>query len=225
MKTGLILLIIMSTGLFSCGQKNKSQNKITADIEKLDSIKITENKKPQADNLKRFIDTEYKYIDTIIGKSLIIQNSLPKGGLEYTAPNGKRYVYAIFWTRIINEADNPIELAIDVHATSFLRIDSPNNYFKIFVPNKRINFDKLSLLNFGIGDLGAILDDKLQKASSLQRTISPKNASSFYIITLFSHGLDSPVRAGLSIKEGNLLYTVNGQEIQFGQINYKKMGQ
>jgi hypothetical protein len=213
---------MITIGLFSCGQKNKSQNKITADIETLDSIKTTENQKPQADNRKRFIDTEYRYIDTI-GKSLIIQNSLPKGGLEYTDPNGKRYVYAIFWTRIINETGNPVELAIDVPSTSFVRQDSPNNYFKIIVPKKKINFDNLSLLNFGIGDLGAILDDKLQKASSLQRTISPKNTSSFYVITLFNKGLEGPVRAGLSVKEGSLFYRLNQNEMHIGQVNIKNL--
>ena len=213
---------MITIGLFSCGQKNESRNKITADIETLDSIKTSENQKPQADNSKRFIDIEYRYIDAI-GKSLIIQNSLPKGGLEYTDSNGKGYVYAIFWTRIINETDNPVELAIDVPATSIARLDSPNNYFKIFVPKKKINFDNLSMLNFGIGDLGAILDTKLQKGFSLQRTISPNKTSSFYVITLFNKGLEGPVRAGLSVKESNIIYRLNQNEIHMRKINIENL--
>lgn len=217
-----MISIMITIGLFSCGQKNESQNKITTDVETLNSIKTSENQKPQTDNRKRFIDTEYRYIDTI-GKSLIIQNSLPKGGLEYTDSNGKGYVYAIFWTRIINETDNPVELAIDVPATSFVRLDSPNNYFKIFVPKKKISFDNLSLLNFGIGDLGAILDNKLEKASSLQRTISPKKTSSFYVITLFNKGLEGLVRAGLSVKEDNIIYRLNQNEMHIGKVNIKNL--
>lgn len=213
---------MVTIGLFSCGQKNKLQNKITVDIETLDSIKITENQKSQADSRKRFIDTEYRYNDTI-GRSLIIQNSLPKGGLEYTDFDGKRYVYAIFWTRIINETVNSIELTIEVPVTSFMRLDSPNNYFKIVIPENKINIDNLLSLNFGIGDLDTILDDKLQKASSLQRTIDPNNTSSFYVIVLFSRGLQGPVRAGLSVKEDDLFYRLNQNEMHIGQVNIKNL--
>jgi hypothetical protein len=40
-------------------------------------------------------------------------NSLPKGGLKYTYLNGKQYVYAIFWTRFINDTGNPFEFTIN----------------------------------------------------------------------------------------------------------------
>jgi len=57
----------------------------------------------------KYIDTRYEYSDAF-GKNLIIENSLPKGGLKYTDPNGKEYIYAIFWTRMTNETDSPFEL-------------------------------------------------------------------------------------------------------------------
>jgi hypothetical protein len=219
----ILTITTMIMVFFSCGEENKStQNKIVADIETFELTKTSKNQKPQDDSYKRFVNTEYRYNDTS-GKSLIIQNSLPKGGLEYTDNNGENFVYAIFWTLIINETDNPFKLSIEFPATSFRRQDSPDNYFKIFVPKKKINFNNLSLLNFGIGDLGAILDDKLQKASSLQRTISPKNTSSFYVITLFNKGLEGPVRAGLSAKEDNLFYRLNQNEIHIGQVNIKNL--
>ena len=47
------------------------------------------------------------------GASLIIQNSFPRGGVKYTDPDGEVYYYAVFFTRIINETDNPFELTID----------------------------------------------------------------------------------------------------------------
>jgi hypothetical protein len=62
--------------------------------------------------------TKYEYTDSI-GKSLIIQNSFPRGIL-YTAPNGKEYAKATFWTRIINETDNPLELTIDFYVVRLL---------------------------------------------------------------------------------------------------------
>ena len=48
-----------------------------------------------------------------MGKRLIIQNSFPRGGTKYTDPDGEEYFKGIFWTRIINETNNPFELTID----------------------------------------------------------------------------------------------------------------
>jgi hypothetical protein len=74
--------------------------------------------KPQKEKIKSktkdvstsgWICTKYEYTDSI-GKSLIIQNSFPKGGTKYTDPDGEVYNYVVFFTRIINEIDSPLEL-------------------------------------------------------------------------------------------------------------------
>ena len=91
----LYLMIVFFT---SCGGQNKT------DLPK-DKIKSETTDA----STSRWIYTKYEYTDSI-GKRLILQNSLPKGGLKYTDPNGKVYVYAVFWTRIINGTDNPLEL-------------------------------------------------------------------------------------------------------------------
>lgn len=39
--------------------------------------------------------TKYEYTDSM-GKSLIIQNSFPRGGIKYTDPTREVYMYAIF---------------------------------------------------------------------------------------------------------------------------------
>ena len=71
MKTSIIILILTTTGICSYPQDVQSQK------------------------LSDYIDTKYEYTDST-GKSLIIQNSLPRGGLTYTDPNGEIYVYAVF---------------------------------------------------------------------------------------------------------------------------------
>jgi hypothetical protein len=43
----------------------------------------------------------------------MIQNGFPRGE-GYTDPKGKEYFKVIFWTRLINETDNPLELKIKV---------------------------------------------------------------------------------------------------------------
>ena len=91
----------MSVFFTSCGGQNKTD---------LPKEKIKSETKDASTS--RWIYTKFEYTDSI-GKSLIVQNSFPKGGTKYTDPNGDVYGYAIFWTRIINETDNPLELMID----------------------------------------------------------------------------------------------------------------
>tara|TARA_R110001583_G_scaffold9203_1_gene43441 strand:- start:211 stop:897 length:687 start_codon:yes stop_codon:yes gene_type:complete len=219
----LILSIIATIVFFSCGQENRSpKDKITTEIETLESIKTNEEPRSQDENHKKFLDTEYRYNDNS-GNRIIIQNSLPKGGLEYNDPNGENYIYAIFWTRIINETNNPFELSIEIPSSQFVHGLSFDNYFKIFVSNKEMDIDKLSLLNYGLRSLNDILDNNLQKPSSLQKTIMPNNISSFYFVTLFKRGLGGTVRAGLNVKNGNLFYKLNNTEIPAGQVNIKNL--
>jgi len=80
----------------SCGGQNKTD---------LPKEKIKSETKDASTS--RWIYTKYEYTDSI-GKSLIVQNSFPKGGTKYTDPDGEVYYYAVFFTRIINETDNPL---------------------------------------------------------------------------------------------------------------------
>lgn len=95
-----------TVGLFSCKQSNKSSSD-TANAKTSDSVKNIQNKKIEND-----IYTTYKYADSN-GKNIIIQNGLPRGGTKYTYQNGEDYNYALFWTQIINETDNPLKLKMD----------------------------------------------------------------------------------------------------------------
>ncbi|MFS4455476.1 hypothetical protein [Maribacter sp. 2304DJ31-5] len=223
MRNFLILTIIATIAISSCGQENKSSNdRITTEIGTLESLETNEEQRSQDENHRKFLDDEYRYNDTN-GKRITIQNSLPKGGLEYNGPNGEKYVYAVFWTRIINETNNPFELSIEIPSSGFAHGLTFDNYFKVFVSKKEMNIDKLSLLNYGLGSLNDILDNNLQKPSSLQKTIMPNNTDSFYVITLFNKGLGGTVRAGLNVKDGKLFYKLNNTVIPAGQVNIKNL--
>lgn len=210
-----------TTGLFSCKQ-GSNQPQDTVDIETTKSTENIESQKPIANPNDKFIDTKYEYTDST-GKSLIIENSLPKGGLKYTDSNGKDYVYAIFWTRITNQTANPLELTIDFTADSFELPSKSDNYFKLYLPSDTMTLDKQTLFNYGLRNLESFLDNELLKSSSLQRTINPKGSSIFYVITLFNKGVEGTVRTGLSLIEQTLFYRINDKEIQCGQINLKKL--
>ena len=185
----------------SCGQKNQ----ITV---------AKENIKPKTKDTvtspgpnERNIHTKYEYTDSI-GKRLIIQNSFPRGG-PYTDPNGKEYFKVIFWTRLINETDNPLELKIDFPEDSFEVPWLPGKYYKVLAPPDTMIIDKEPLYDFGLTGLKSFLDNSIHKPSSLKRTINPKESSGFYVVILFDNGVPGPIRTGLSIKGQNLFYRIS----------------
>lgn len=205
-----ILLIIATTGFFSCKQANKSTKEIV-DIETINSLR------------------KYEYADPM-GKHLIIQNSSSRG-MNYTDPNGKEYSKILFWTRIINETENPLELKIDFPVDSYQVPTLPGKYFKILIPSDTMTLDKEPLQDYGMNDLNFFLDSSIHKPSSLKRTINPKESSGFYVVILFDNGVAGPTRTGLSIKGQHLFYKVarytgkqggslvDEKEINCGSIN------
>lgn len=199
----------------SCRGQNKT------DLPKDNTRSETQDIVTSPGSNEEYIDTKYEYADAI-GKRLIIQNSFPKGGLKYTDPNGKVYVYAIFWTRIINETANPFRMTIDFPIDSFELPSSAGRYFKIFLPSDTMTVEKEDLFNYGLPVLESFLDKGLQKASSLKRTINPKESSAFYVVTLFNRGVDGTLRTGLSLKGQNIFYRINDREIHCGMINFEK---
>jgi hypothetical protein len=107
--------------------------------------------------------TQYEYNDSI-GKRLIIQNGFPRGGIRYTDPNGDVYGYAVFWTRIINETDNPLELKIDL-LESYEVPSLPGKYFKILVPPDTMTLDKEPLFNHGLTERVSTITNKRKRNS------------------------------------------------------------
>jgi hypothetical protein len=223
----LILLTILIIGTACDGQ---AQNDLPK--EKVSEPKKLAAKRPKTVpfswglstgmSYDKFIDTRYEYADPN-GKQLVIENSLPKGGLKYTDPNGQEYVYAVFWTRIANETANPFEWSIDFSEDTYKLPSSPNNYFKIVLPFEQMTIDKTPLFNYGLTDLDAILDEKLRNSASLQKTINSKATSSIYVVILTEQGIDGTIRAGFSLKDDKLYYRVNDKEIYCGQSNIKSL--
>jgi hypothetical protein len=224
----LSLMLVFCT---SCGgQNNTSPSKENSKSETKDVSTSRESDEGK-------FHTKYEYIDSI-GNSLIIQNSGPKGIL-YTDSHGKEYAKATFWTRIINETDNPLELTIDFSGDPYKFPSSVGSsvggYFKIILPSDTMTLDKEDLFNYGLTDLD-FLDNSIDKPSSLKRTINPKKSSGFYVVRLLikpKSGWQSvkrdpnirrnseygTTRAGFSLKGQNLFYTLNGKEILCGSIN------
>ena len=146
-------------GLCSCGQSSKSTPE-TVDKETINSVR------------------KYEYADSM-GKRLIIENGFPKGGMKYIDPNGDSYNYIVFWTRIINETDNTLELKMNVPVDSYQVPSLPGKYYKVLIPTDTMTLDKIPLPYYGLTGLESFLDNNIYKSSSLKRTINPKESSGF----------------------------------------------
>ena len=148
----LFLMLIFCT---SC----VGQNKAAPPKENIKSETKDVSTSPESEEGK--FHTKYKNTDSA-DKRLIIQNSFPKGVL-YTASNGKEYAKATFWTRIINETDNPLELTIDFSEDSYEFPSSVgssgSNYYKIILPSDAMTRDKEDLFNYGLADIDSFLNN------------------------------------------------------------------
>ncbi|MFE3866546.1 hypothetical protein ACFX5E_00495 [Flavobacterium sp. LS2P90] len=220
MKKIIFILLLVLTVLFSCKQGSKSTPN-TVDIETLDSTKNVQTKKPSAKRNKNNFYSKYEYTESN-GARLIIQNSFPKSGISYTDPNGKKYIYAVFWTRITNNTINPLELTIDFPLDSFEIPSSSGNYMKLLFPSDTMTIDKEPVNDYGL-TIKSFLDNNRDKSSSLKRTINPKGSSAFYVVTLSDRGVGGTLRTGFSLKGQNLFYRINDKEILCGKIDLTKL--
>jgi len=161
-------------------------------------------------------DSEFKYTDTI-NKGVTIQNSFPKGGLKYITPTGEEYVYTIFWTRITNKTASTLEFTINFPVDAFTVPSSFDTKFQLYLPTEEMTLKKDPLFNYGL-DLKSFLDESVNKSSSLQRTINSKNSFLFYVVALYSQGINGVVRARLELHEQDLYYKITGNKIYCGRI-------
>lgn len=198
----------MTIALCSCMQSDKTtSDKAAMSVEEVDSItKAYNEQKPLSYHLDRYVDTETEYPD-VTGKSVIIQNSLPKGG-PYIAPSGKTYGRGVFWTRVINETDTPIKLNINFSGDSLAVFPTPDSFLKLFLPPDTMALDKLWMFDYGITDLYPFLNTCFHEPTSLQKTIHPNEEYIFYIALIIQVPDNGAVRTGFVLKGEELFYKV-----------------
>ena len=213
-------MILLAVGLCSCNQSTQSTSDSNTS-KTLDVTKNSQNKKQLIGFNEKYINTKYEYIESN-GERIKIQNSLPKSSLNYSDPDGNKYVYAVFWTRIINETLNPQELTIDFPKDSFEIPSSSGNFMKLLLPSENMTIEKEPLSDYGL-NVKSFLDNNLHKPASLKRTINPKDLTTFYVVTLSNRGVNGTLRTGLSLKGQNLFYRINDKEVSCGNMNLKKL--
>jgi len=112
---------------------------------------------------------------------IVIQNSFPKGG-PYTGPTKKHFNYShlVFFTRVVNETEFPLELTINFSADSIPIPHSPDTFVKLFLPSDTMTHDKQSLFNYGVTEL-----ESFDKSTRFQKTIRPNEECLFYVVAIF----------------------------------------
>lgn len=125
------------------------------------------------------VDTKW-YSETT-SNGITIQNSLPKGG-PYTGSTNSNFnhSYLVFFTRVINETKNPLELTVNFSADSIAIPNSPDTYLKLFLPQDTMTLDKRSLFSYGLTEL-----DSFEQATKFQRELQPEEDCLFYVVAIF----------------------------------------
>ena len=213
-----ILLPIIATLVLSSCKKGHNSTIETDSSGILKSVTNDQILNPSDKTFEKHVFKLNSYTDSNGGK-VTIQNSLPKGGLLYTDPSGKKYIYAIFWTKIDNETANSLELAINFPEKFYDLQSSHGRQFRLYIPSDTLSKDRIGALNFGLTDLDSFLNKNIYKSSSFNRTINPKGSSGFYVITLFNKPVEGTLRTDLSLRDDKIIYTVNGTEIICGSVN------
>ena len=90
----------------------------------------------------------------------------------------RKYFRVVFWTRITNETDNPLELKMDFPADPYKLPSSPGGHLRILLPPDTMTIDK----------------------EPLYKTINPKESSGFYVVILFDNGVGGPFCGSINLK-------------------------
>lgn len=228
MRNSIIILILVITWLCSCGRRsNFRTGKVAKNSDRQLSL-IYDLEKASG---YRYIYTDTTYASST-GKGITIQNSVPKGGniepeTPYTDSTGKKYFFAAFWTRIINQTNTALEFKVNFPGDSFPLSPPSDSYLKLFIPTDTMTIDKLRLYSYGLTGMKSFVDTNFNNATTLQKTIKPNEEYMFYIVTI-SYQAGGPARSAIVLKEKELFYRISmgpygPLEIPCGKIAFKNI--
>lgn len=122
-----------------------------------------------------------KWYSETASNGVIIQNSFNKGG-PYTRPVRKYFNVSnlIFFTRVINETGNPLELTINFSADSIAIPNSPDTFVKLFLPPDTMTLDKRNLFSYGVTAL-----ESFDQSTRFQRKLNPNEDCLFNVVAIF----------------------------------------
>jgi hypothetical protein len=142
---------------------------------------------------------------------ILIQNSFNKGG-PYTGPTTEHfnYSYLVYYSRVINETEHPIELSLSFSADPIPIPNSPNTFVKVFLPSDTMTLEKRSAFSYGITQIAS-----LDEPTNFHRILQPKQDCLFYSVAIFYQTKDTAFnedrggnRAEFVLKGNELVYNL-----------------
>lgn len=148
-----------------------------------------------------------KWYSETANNGIIIQNSFPKGG-PYTGSTISNYnhSYLVFFSRVINETQDSLELTVNFSADSIAIPNSPDTYVKLFLPSDTMTLDKRSLFSYGLTAL-----ESFEQPTEFKRKLSPKEDCLFYVVAIFYQTKDDAWRQERGGNRAELV--LEGQEL------------
>jgi hypothetical protein len=111
---------------------------------------------------------------------ITIQNSFPRGG-QYTGPERNfNYSHLVFFTRVLNETNAPVELLLNFSADPIAIPSSPDTFVKLFLPPDTMTIGKRHVFDYGVKPL-----KDFDKPTRFQRTINPGEDCLFNVVAIF----------------------------------------
>jgi len=127
-----------------------------------------------------FVKGQMIYSETE-SNGVIIQNSFPKGG-PYTGPVEKYFNVSnlIFFTRVVNETEHPLELTVNFSADSIAIPNSPDTFVKLFLSPDTMTLDKRNVSSYGVTAL-----ESFDQSTKFQRKLNPNEDCLFNVVAIF----------------------------------------
>ncbi len=140
---------------------------------------------------------------------VIIENGYNRGG-PYTGPVKTHFNVSnlVYYTRIINKKESPIELSINFTTDSFAIPNSPDTFVKIFLASDSMTLDKRHLFNYGVRDL-----ESFDQPTELKRKLYTNQDCLFNVVAIFYQTKES---AWSQERGGNRSeFALKGKDIYF----------
>ncbi len=144
---------------------------------------------------------------------IIIQHGYPRGGGDldglrgYQNQEGQQFGHAFFWTRLVNETSESIDLDISFPGDSIKYDKSDSAYLKFFIVPSPFDLSQLEEYSYGIKGFRYHLDTAFYEPQIAQSSIPPGGDFGFYMAVLTHEGFYA-WRNTLLIDGDSLKYSV-----------------
>ncbi|MEM6725991.1 MAG: hypothetical protein AAF598_18255, partial [Bacteroidota bacterium] len=122
-----------------------------------------------------------------------------------------RYSHLVFFSRVLNETDQPIKLQLQFSADAYPIPSSPNVFIQLLLPEEVMTMDKQSQFTYGLSRL-----EHLDVATCHQQVIQPGAEGLFYTVALFYQDVPDEWIADRGGNRAEL--TMDGQDLYFNLL-------